>query len=257
MRARRVGATAMCLPYFRRAETRAAGGDAYRGDSGPLQTRYGALTNPLHVAWVNAAEQAGYPVTPDINGFQQEGFGRLDMTVGAGRRSSAANAYLRPAMKPPQPLGQDPRPGHPHRLRGRRATGVAYRRGGEDPCRHGAARGHPGRRRDQFAAASPAVRRRSGRGTATATASSVVHDLPGVGRESAGPPGVLFPGGLETAGHPLFGDEPGRQGAHRRPLAADPRRPWRQQSFRDRRLHPQPRRRPNTRTSSITSCPWP
>ncbi len=87
------------LPYFRRAETRADGGDEYRGDRGPLQTSNGTLANPLHAAWLEAASQAGYLRTPDVNGFQQEGFGRLDMTVGAGRRSSAANAYLRPAMQ--------------------------------------------------------------------------------------------------------------------------------------------------------------
>jgi choline dehydrogenase len=90
---------AAVLPYFRRAERRAEGGDDYRGDAGKLQTCYGTLANPLHAAWLAAAEQAGYPRTPDINGFQQEGFGRFDMTVGGGRRSSTANAYLRPAMK--------------------------------------------------------------------------------------------------------------------------------------------------------------
>jgi choline dehydrogenase len=86
------------LPYFRRAETRLEGGDEYRGDRGPLQTRYGTLGNPLNAAWLAAATEAGYPRTQDINGFQQEGFGRMDMTVGGGSRSSAANAYLRPAM---------------------------------------------------------------------------------------------------------------------------------------------------------------
>ena len=90
---------AAVLPYFRRAERRAEGGDDYRGDAGKLQTCYGTLANPLHAAWLAAAVQAGYPRTPDINGFQQEGFGRFDMTVGGGRRSSTANAYLRPAMK--------------------------------------------------------------------------------------------------------------------------------------------------------------
>jgi len=90
---------AAVLPYFRRAERRAEGGDDYRGDAGKLQTCYGTLANPLHAAWLAAAEQAGYPRTRDINGFQQEGFGRFDMTVGGGRRSSTANAYLRPAMK--------------------------------------------------------------------------------------------------------------------------------------------------------------
>jgi choline dehydrogenase len=87
------------LPYFKRAETRFEGGDAYRGDAGPLKTTYGNLDNPLHAAWLAAAQDAGYPATFDINGFQQEGFGRMDMTVNAGVRASAANAYLRPAMR--------------------------------------------------------------------------------------------------------------------------------------------------------------
>jgi choline dehydrogenase len=87
------------LPYFRRAECREEGGDRYRGASGQLNTRYGSLENPLHAAWLAAAAEAGYPRTADVNGFQQEGFGRMDMTVAHGRRWSAANAYLRPAMR--------------------------------------------------------------------------------------------------------------------------------------------------------------
>jgi choline dehydrogenase len=86
------------LPYFKRAENREEGGDYYRGSGGKLQTKYGTVSNPLHAAWLAAASEAGYPRTSDINGFQQEGFGRMDMTVGNGRRCSAANAYLRPAM---------------------------------------------------------------------------------------------------------------------------------------------------------------
>ena len=89
------------LPYFRRAEIREEGGDEYRGGDGKLQTSYGSVSNPLHAAWLAAAAQAGYPQSADINGFQQEGFGRMDMTVGNGRRCSAANAYLRPAMHRP------------------------------------------------------------------------------------------------------------------------------------------------------------
>ncbi len=87
------------LPYFKRAERRAEGGNEYRGDSGKLQTSYGTLDNPLHAAWLKAGEQAGYLSSADLNGGQQEGFGRLDMTVGGGRRSSTSNAYLRPAMR--------------------------------------------------------------------------------------------------------------------------------------------------------------
>ncbi len=87
------------LPYFRKAETREEGGDEYRGSNGPLYTSYGSLKNPLHQAWLDAAREAGYPLTADYNGYQQEGFGRMDMTVHQGVRWSAANAYLRPAMK--------------------------------------------------------------------------------------------------------------------------------------------------------------
>jgi len=87
------------LPYFRRAETRAEGGDSYRGNDGPLHTRTGAMKNPLHAAWLTAATEAGYALTEDYNGERQEGFGRMDMTVRDGVRWSAANAYLKPAMK--------------------------------------------------------------------------------------------------------------------------------------------------------------
>jgi choline dehydrogenase len=121
---------ASVLPYFRRAETRAAGGDEYRGDSGPLQTRYGTLANPLHAAWLQAGTQAGYPQTTDVNGRQQEGFGRFDMTVGPdGRRCSAANAYLRPAMKRPNLAVRTRALATRVLFEGRRATGVEYRRG--------------------------------------------------------------------------------------------------------------------------------
>jgi choline dehydrogenase len=84
------------LPYFKRAERREEGGDRYRGAAGQLRTRYGTLGNPLHAVWLKAAAEAGYPHSSDVNGFQQEGFGRMDMTVGGGRRWSAANAYLKP-----------------------------------------------------------------------------------------------------------------------------------------------------------------
>ena len=87
------------LPYFKRAETRAEGGDDYRGANGPLSTCYGTLANPLNQAWLDAAKEAGYAPTEDYNGFRQEGFGRMDMTVRQGTRCSAAKAYLYPARK--------------------------------------------------------------------------------------------------------------------------------------------------------------
>jgi len=87
------------LPYFRRAETRAEGGDDYRGGDGPLHTSYGPMKNPLYSLFIEAAEQAGYAATADVNGYRQEGFGRMDRTIHKGRRWSAASAYLKPALK--------------------------------------------------------------------------------------------------------------------------------------------------------------
>ena len=86
-----------CLPYFKKAENLDIGGDDYRGDDGPLRVTAGKMRNPLFQAWVEAGREAGYPVTEDMNGAQQEGVGRMDMTVGGGRRCSAARAYLHPA----------------------------------------------------------------------------------------------------------------------------------------------------------------
>jgi len=121
---------ASVLPYFRRAEKRAAGGDEYRGGDGPLQTRYGTLENRLHAAWLEAGRQAGYASSQDINGYQQEGFGRLDMTVGEdGRRCSAANAYLRPAMHRSNLAVQTAALATRVLFEERRAIGVEYRRG--------------------------------------------------------------------------------------------------------------------------------
>lgn len=91
------------LPYFKRMETwdgRGHGGDPdWRGSDGPLHVTRGPRDNPLHDAFVTAGQQAGYPVTSDYNGEQQEGFGPMEMTVYKGQRWSAANAYLKPALR--------------------------------------------------------------------------------------------------------------------------------------------------------------
>lgn len=87
------------LPYFRRMETSHGGEKPWRGTNGPLHITRGPRDNPLHEAFVKAAKTAGYEATPDYNGHRQEGFGPADMTVWKGRRWSAANAYLRPALK--------------------------------------------------------------------------------------------------------------------------------------------------------------
>jgi choline dehydrogenase len=120
------------LPYFRRAEKRTEGGDTYRGDSGRLWTSRGKFDNPLNRVWIEAGQQAGYPVTGDMNGFQQEGFARMDMTVGNGRRCSAANAYLRPAMRRTNLSVLTHTLATRVVFEGRRAVGVRYMRGGEE-----------------------------------------------------------------------------------------------------------------------------
>jgi choline dehydrogenase len=117
------------LPYFRRAESYAGGGDEYRGADGPLATRQGSLRNPLYATWIEAGRQAGYPLSADMNGFQQEGVARMDMTVGAGRRCSAANAYLRPAMRRRNLTVRTHALATRVVFEGRRAVAVRYRRG--------------------------------------------------------------------------------------------------------------------------------
>ncbi len=93
------------LPYFKRMEHWHEGGHggdpAWRGSDGPLHVSRGPRANPLYHAFVEAGRQAGYPVTDDYNGEQQEGFGPFEQTVHEGRRWSAANAYLHPALKRP------------------------------------------------------------------------------------------------------------------------------------------------------------
>ena len=91
------------LPYYKRMENWRSGGHggdpAWRGRKGPLHVSRGPRLNPLFKAFVKAGAEAGYPVTKDYNGEQQEGFGPMEQTVYKGRRWSAANAYLRTALK--------------------------------------------------------------------------------------------------------------------------------------------------------------
>jgi 4-pyridoxate dehydrogenase len=86
------------LTYFRRQETWEDGPNAYRGGSGPLATRRSRFDDPITPAFFEAAQRVGHPVTDDYNGAQQHGIGVLQMTIGRGRRSSAATAYLHPAL---------------------------------------------------------------------------------------------------------------------------------------------------------------
>jgi choline dehydrogenase len=87
------------LPYFKRLEHSHGGEEGWRGEDGPMHIKRGERLNPLYQAFIEAGREAGYPVTKDYNGHQQEGFGSMEMTVHNGFRWSAANAFLRPALK--------------------------------------------------------------------------------------------------------------------------------------------------------------
>lgn len=89
---------AHCLPYFKKMETWLAGDSPWRGNSGPLKVSTGACQNPLFAAWFRAGVQAGHKFSEDLNGAQQEGVGRFDMTIYKGKRMSAARAYLDPIL---------------------------------------------------------------------------------------------------------------------------------------------------------------
>ncbi len=94
---------AHCLPYFRRMEDclAAAADDPFRGHDGPLGLERGPATSPLFDAFFAAVQQAGYPLTDDVNGFRQEGFAKFDRNIRRGRRLSAARAYLHPVLGRP------------------------------------------------------------------------------------------------------------------------------------------------------------
>jgi choline dehydrogenase len=91
---------AHCLPYFKKMETAlaAAPDDPYRGHHGPLVLERGPATNPLFGAFFQAVQQAGHALTPDVNGYRQEGFGPFDRNIHRGRRLSASRAYIHPVM---------------------------------------------------------------------------------------------------------------------------------------------------------------
>jgi choline dehydrogenase len=168
------------LPYFKRQETSHGGEDGWRGAGGPLHVKRGELNNPLYAAFIEAGREAGYPVTPDYNGRQQEGFGPMEMTVHNGIRWSAANAYLRPALKTGKVRLKTHAFAHRILLEGRRAVGVEY-------DVRGKVRQVRARREVIIAASpinSPKLLQMSGIGapeTLKAAGVEVVHALPGVG----------------------------------------------------------------------------
>ena len=120
-----------CLPYFKKADDWAFGGDDYRNQSGPLSVNNGNnMQNPLYRAFIEAGAQAGYMKTEDYNGRQQEGFGPMHMTVKNGVRWSTANAYLKPALQRPNLKVITGALSQRILLDGHRASGVEFLRGG-------------------------------------------------------------------------------------------------------------------------------
>ena len=173
---------AHCLPYFKRMETCLAADirDPYRGHAGPLVLERGPATSPLFGAFFEAVQQAGFPLTDDVNGYRQEGFAPFDRNIHKGRRLSAARAYLHPVMNRPN-LEVKTRAFVTRILfEGKRAVGVEYvrGRGTKETVRAGEVVLCGG------AINSPQLLQLSGVGKADelrALGVDVVHDLPGVG----------------------------------------------------------------------------
>ena len=158
------------------------GADDWRGGDGPLVLERGPATNPLFGAFFEAAQQAGYPLTDDVNGYRQEGFARFDRNVHRGRRLSAARAYLHPVTGPQEPHGRDAGDGDPGRGSG------AGGRSGSTTCApvalqpHGRGRrGDPVRWCHQHPAAAAALRASVTSRCCASRASTSSSHLPGVG----------------------------------------------------------------------------
>ena len=123
---------AHCLPYFKRMETCDRGADDFRGGEGPLEITTGGDLNPLYRAYIEAGVQAGYPYSPDVNGYQQEGFFVMERTTLGGRRNSAARAYLHPALKKSPDLSLETRVLVDRiDFEGKRAVGMTYIKNGQ------------------------------------------------------------------------------------------------------------------------------
>jgi choline dehydrogenase len=89
------------LPYFLRAESNSRGASAYHGASGPLSVQDLKVKSSLTGDFVAAARASGLPANDDFNGPSQDGAGYYQVTQKAGRRWSAADAYLHPAAERP------------------------------------------------------------------------------------------------------------------------------------------------------------
>ena len=173
-----------CLPYFKKADDWKYGSDEYRSQGGALAVNNGnEMQNPLYRAFIDAGVEAGYMKTDDYNGYRQEGFGAMHMTVRDGVRCSTANAYLKPVMGRPNLKVVTRALSKRILLEGKKAVGVEYSLGGRGEKVVTAKT-----RREVILCAgvigSPQLLQLSGIGPAAVLKNAgveVVHDLPGVG----------------------------------------------------------------------------
>ena len=114
------------VPYFKRCETFEDGATTWRGGSGPLRVQWARTKDPLFSAWIEAFKAAGLPTTSDYNSKDQEGISRSQYTIGNGRRSSSAVAFLRPALKRPNLTVEVKAHTNKVLLRGTTAVGIEY-----------------------------------------------------------------------------------------------------------------------------------
>ena len=117
------------LPYFRRAEDQERGSDELHGKGGPLAVSNVSEPHPLCEAFIDAAQQAGFPRNDDFNGPSQEGAGYFQLTARNGRRCSTAVGYLRPARRRPNLKIVTGALATRVLFSSRRATGIEYRQG--------------------------------------------------------------------------------------------------------------------------------
>ncbi|MBT6205431.1 MAG: choline dehydrogenase [Alphaproteobacteria bacterium] len=171
---------AHCLPYFKKMEKTDGGDEGFRGREGPMEITMGGDSSPLYRAYVEAAQQAGYPFTSDVNGFQQEGVFFMERTVLGGVRNSTARAYLHPALSRPNLTSEVNAHTNKVLFEGNKAVGVEYIQNGETKQVRA--------EREVIISSgvfnSPQILLRSGVGNAEhlkALDIPVVNDLPGVG----------------------------------------------------------------------------
>ncbi|MBI08582.1 MAG: choline dehydrogenase [Rhodospirillaceae bacterium] len=173
------------LPLFQKSETYKQGGDAtYRGGNGPLQVEDYRTILPLTHTFVKAAQQAGFPLTPDYNGDLQEGVGYSQMTRRGRFRGSTAQTYLRAMRDNPKLQVLTGAKAGPLIFEDRKCIGITYRQGGQNK------EIRPGREVVLCGGAynSPQLLQISGIGPAAHLQSigvAVRHDLPGVGSNLA------------------------------------------------------------------------